>query len=124
MKYAITQLEAVRSFFADEKIRVRFYADGKETAKANATEFTVSGTDRVYSEPVVEVTKPKARKAKSGTKAETLRSYIKQLLDNEEFDTALALEFAQDKLGLKRPLARVYVKSAVDKLLVNELANA
>ena len=121
MKYAITQLEAVRSFYAGEKIRVRFYADGKETAKANATEFTVSGSDRVYEEPVVEV---KARKERTSTKASVLRSKIKEMLADEEFDYKQAVEFAVEKLSMKKPLARVYVKNAVAKLQSVDAAQA
>lgn len=113
MKYAITQLEAVRAFYNGEKIRVRFYADGKEVAKANATEFTVSGSDLVYKEPVVEV---KVRKLRGDTKASILRGKIKEMLANEEFDYKQAVEFAVEKLNMKKPLARVYVKNSVAKI--------
>ena len=124
MKYAIAQLEAVRSFHAGEKIRVRFYADGKETAKANATEFTVSGSDRVYVEPVVEVKAPKERKERGDTKASILRAKITEMLANEEFDYKQAVEFAVETLGMKKPLARVYVKNSVAKIEAAAAAEA
>lgn len=119
MKYAITQLEAVRSFFAGEKIRVRFYADGKEVSKAAAMEFTVSGSDRVY----VEAAK-KERVARTNTKAEAVRAKIKELLADEVFDTKQVVEFAVEKLAMKKPLARVYVKNALAKIQANDAVEA
>lgn len=126
MKYAIDKLEAVRSFFADEKIRIRYYADGKEVSKADATEFTVTGSDRVYEEPAQEPVQAPVAKKKSErvTKSSLLRQYVKEMIETSEFDFDTAVQYAQEQFEFKKPLARIYVKSAVDKILIEELAEA
>ena len=130
MKYAIDKLEAVRSFFADEKIRIRYYADGKEVSKADATEFTVTGSDRVYEEPAQEpaqepVQAPVAKKkSERVTKSSLLRQYVKEMIETSEFDFDTAVQYAQEHFEFKKPLARIYVKSAVDKILIEELTEA
>ena len=117
MKHNIATLEAVRSFYAVRgiKVRIRYYADGKEVAKGDATSFTISGTDVEY---VAVAPKAKqAAKERTGTKASVIRDKIKEMLAVEAYDFAEAVDFAVNKLNMKKPLARVYVKNLTAKLV-------
>lgn len=170
MKYAINALEAVRSFYADKgiKIRIRYYNEGKEVSKAEASEFTVSGTDvefvaetqpadmtveelaaelQEFAPEVVEapveavqaeeaaeasaeapaeeqaaetlveaVTPAKARKPRTESKAYALREFIRQAKEAGEYDYEATVDWTQDTLGFKRPLARVYVRIAAERV--------
>ena len=122
MKYAINSIEAVRSFYNDNniKIRIRYYNEGKEVSKADATEFTVSGTDVAYVEPVVEATAeavaPKVRKPRTESKAYKLRQHILEMKASSAYDYEATVDWAQSELSFKRQLARVYVKIAAERV--------
>lgn len=150
MKHAINTLDEVRSFYADKgiKVRIRYYNEGKEVSKAEAIEFSVSGTDVEFvaeasaelveapvtnevEEPVaeaVEVEEPaaetlveaatpkKTRKVRSDSKAAKLREFIRQQKEAGAYDYEETVDWTEATLGFKRPLARVYVRIAEERV--------
>ncbi len=113
MKYAINQLDAVRGYYdaMGAKPRIRYYAEGKETSKALATEFTVTGTDIEYVAP----TAKKERKVSGNTKSAQLRAQIKEAVAQGQFDFEEFVSWTQEEFGFSRPLARQYVKNNLSK---------
>lgn len=114
MKYAINQLDAVRGYYdaMGAKPRIRFYADGKEVAKALATEFSVTGADVEYVAPKAKKT---ATKRTEPTKADRLREQI-MLAVQGQFEWDELVDWAVTNLEFKRPLARQYVKNLTEEL--------
>jgi hypothetical protein len=115
MKYAINQLEAVRGYYdtMGEKPRIRFYANGKECAKALATEFSVSGVDKEY---VAIAVAKRDRKESANTKSARLRRAIKNALADGTFDFDDCVEWVQEEFEFARPLALQYVKNNLRKV--------
>lgn len=128
-RFNIAQLEAVKSAAAemDAKLKIRYFADGKESTKDAADEFSFTVTNDVEFEFVAEMTQetvaednvarnehgrklPTARKGQV-TKASVLRERIKAALAEGTYDTKELVDYAVAELGFKRPLARVYVKN-------------
>lgn len=125
-KFNIANIEAVKAQAAEAgaKLRVRYYADGKECAKDAAEEFSFTVTNEVEfefvaaEEAVEEVVErnasgrklPTERKGQV-TKASQLREKIKEELASGSYDKKEIVDWAVSELGFKRPLARVYVKN-------------
>lgn len=124
-KFNIAQVEAVKAAAveAGAKLRIRYYANGKECAKDAAVEFTYTVTNGVAFEfSVVEEPKvtevrikgtrtPPAQRKGQPTKAMQLRAYIEESRAAGNFDVAEAVAWAVESLGFRKPLARVYVKN-------------
>ena len=126
-KFNIAQVEAVKAAAveAGAKLRIRYYANGKECAKDAAVEFTYTVTNGVSFEVVSveedapEVTEvrikgtrtPPAQRKGQPTKAMKLREYIEESRAAGNFDVSDAVNWAVAALGFRKPLARVYVKN-------------
>lgn len=125
MKLEIANIESVKSHAsaAGAKLRIRYYADGKECAKDAATHFSYTVTNgvefEVVAEPVVEAVvvrnetgrKLPAERKGQVTKSSILREKIRNELASGTFDVKATVDWAVNELGFKRPLARVYVKN-------------
>lgn len=131
-KFNIASIEAVKSqaVEAGAKLRIRYYAEGKECAKDAAEEFSFTVTNdvefEVVAEEVVEEAVaheeeivarnaagrklPTERKGQV-TKASVLREKIAEELASGNYDKKQLVDWAVEELGFKRPLARVYVKN-------------
>ena len=139
MKYDITKLDAVRSFFAEEGYtgRIRFYNDGKEVPKDQATEFSVSPTAPVYIEQVVEAeaipadaetvaivkTKsgisrklPSSRKGEE-TKAQVVRAEIIARREADNYDFEELVSWSRERFGWERQNARAYINKATARVI-------
>lgn len=124
-KFNIAMIEAVKAqaVEAGAKLRIRYYADGKECAKDAAEEFSFSVQNEVEFEFVEEaVVEQEVERNASGrklpterkgqvTKASQLREKIKAELEADTYDKTEMVNWAVSELGFKRPLARVYVKN-------------
>ena len=125
-RFNIAQLEAVKAQAVDAgaKIKVRYFADGKESAKDAADEFSFTVTNEVEFEFVAEEVVAEDNVARNAngrklpverkgqvTKASVLRERIKAELDAGTYDKKELVDYAVAELGFKRPLARVYVKN-------------
>lgn len=72
---------------------------------------------------VVEAAKPKkARKGRADSKAHMLREFIRQQKASGEYDYEDTVDWTETTLGFKRPLARVYVRLAAERVDSVELA--
>lgn len=128
------------------KVRIRYYNEGKEVSKENAVEFSVSGTDVAFeahaeaveasvadevveavaeptqeAEPAVEavveaVTPKKTRKERKTSKAAQLREFIRQQKEAGAYDYEDTVDWTETTLGFNRPLARVYVRIAEERV--------
>lgn len=130
-KFNIASIEAVKAqaAAAEAKLRIRYFADGKECAKEAAEEFSFTVTnevefdfvEEVVAEAVVAEDETVARNAagrklpteRKGqvTKASILREKIAEELATGNYDKKQLVDWAVAELGFKRPLARVYVKN-------------
>jgi hypothetical protein len=119
MKYEISKIEAVRSFYAEKEITARFtyYTDGKKSPKDGATEFSVSvpADAPEYKEAIVIKSVRKVPTERKGqvTKATILRQYIDEQAVAGTFDMETAIKWTMEKFGFKRQLARAYLKDKV-----------
>lgn len=137
MKYDITKLDAVRSFFADAGYtgRIRFYNEGKEVPKGQATEFSVSPTAPVYVEKVVQAIPADAQtvaivKTKSGvarrlpssrkgtsTKAQVVRAEIIERRRADTYDFEELVSWSREQFGWERQNARAYITKATARVI-------
>ena len=126
-RFNIAVLEAVKAQAADAgaKLKVRYYAEGKESAKDAADEFSFTVTNGVEFEFVAveeAVAEDNVARNANGrklpverkgqvTKASQLREKIMEELAHDSYDKKALVDWAVSELGFKRPLARVYVKN-------------
>ena len=130
-KFNIANIEAAKAQAAavGAKLRIRYYAEGKECAKDAATEFTFNVLNDIEFEFVEEAVAHEAAEetvartatgrklpvVRNGqvTKASQLRAKIQEEIAAGSFDKKSMVDWAVSELGFKRPLARVYVKNLI-----------
>ena len=126
-RFNISKLEAVKEAAVEvgAKLKIRYFAEGKESAKDAADEFSFTVTNEVefeFVESEETVAEDNVARNANGrklpverkgqvTKASVLRERIKSELEAGTYDKKELVDYAVAELGFKRPLARVYVKN-------------